>query len=71
MLRKLSDLIADVNNTVSSQDIKGGESLTNDLGCDSLHLVDLSIRIDEEFGVMIYEYELASMSVDDVLSRIK
>ena len=43
---------------VKSSEIVSSTSLTNDLGLDSLNLAELTVIIESEFGIDIFEKEI-------------
>ena len=71
MLERLKTIIsvyvpADVGEITLETDFRG------DLGLTSLELVDMSVAIEEEFGVVISELEIVTgKTVGDVLELIK
>jgi len=52
---------------VEEDEVKGDASLTEDIGADSLELVDLTMDFEDEFGVKIETSELSDIdTVDDI-----
>jgi len=52
---------------VEEEEVKGDASLTEDIGADSLELVDLTMDFEDEFGVKIETSELSDIdTVDDI-----
>ena len=58
----------DIELTVSH--INDSTTLTNDLGLDSFNLAQLTVEIESEFGVDIFENGVIS-NVGDILSQLK
>ncbi|MCD6102960.1 MAG: acyl carrier protein [Thermotogaceae bacterium] len=57
---------------VEGSSIAESSSLTDDLGADSLDLVDLVMELEEQFGVKIDDSELEKLStVKDVVDYIE
>ena len=52
------------------EEINDSTSLTNDLGLDSFNLAQLTVEIESEFGVDIFENGVIS-NVGDILSQLK
>ncbi len=52
---------------VEEEEVKGDASLTEDIGADSLELVDLTMDFEDEFNVKIETSELSDIdTVDDI-----
>tara|TARA_B100000900_G_C20414283_1_gene648188 strand:- start:546 stop:770 length:225 start_codon:yes stop_codon:yes gene_type:complete len=58
----------DIELTVSH--INDSTTLTNDLGLDSFNLAQLTVEIESEFGIDIFENGVIS-NVGDILSQLK
>ena len=58
----------EIKNTVN--EINESTSLTNDLGLDSFNLAQLTVEIESEFGVDIFENGVIS-NVGDILNQIR
>lgn len=57
---------------VESEKVKMTSSLVNDLGADSLDIVELVMAMEEEFGLEIPDEEAEKIkSVGDVISYVK
>ncbi|MGQ9855361.1 MAG: acyl carrier protein [Fervidobacterium sp.] len=57
---------------VEVSDVKLEKSLTEDLGADSLDIVDLVMAFEDEFGVKISDQDLSKIkTVKDVVDAIK
>jgi acyl carrier protein len=55
---------------INSHEINESTSLTNDLRLDSFNLAQLTVEIESEFGVDIFENGVIS-NVGDILKQIK
>lgn len=57
---------------VNLEDVQLDKSLTEDLGADSLDIVDLVMAFEDEFGVKISDQDLSKIkTVKDVVEAIK
>ncbi len=59
----------DINN-IAFEDISEKSILTDDLGLDSFNLAQLTVEIEEEFGVDIFENQIPT-TVKDILKQIR
>ena len=66
----IKNLILENDIEVSTEEINDSTSLTNDLGLDSFNLAQLTVEIESEFGVDIFENGVIS-SVGDIFKQIK
>ena len=66
----IKNLILENDIEVSTEEINDSTSLTNDLGLDSFNLAQLTVEIESEFGVDIFENEVIS-SVGDIFKQLK
>ena len=70
MLEKMQELIAD-QLSVDADSITEASSFKDDLGADSLDVVELIIALEEEFGIEIPETEAEKVvTVGDVVDYI-
>jgi acyl carrier protein len=73
MKEKVVDIINEIlnENRINSQvkDIDENTSLTNDLGFDSFNLAQLTVQIESEFGVDIFENGVV-YTVGDILKKV-
>ena len=68
---KLQDLLAE-NLGCEKEEITKEASLIDDLGADSLDIVELTMAIEEEFGVSIEDEELEKVkTVGDILNYLE
>lgn len=71
MFEKLRDLIVE-NLGVSEEEVTKEANLIDDLGADSLDAVELSMAIEDEFGVAIEDEEFQKLAtVGDILKAIE
>lgn len=71
MFEKLRDLIVE-NLGVSEEEVTKEANLIDDLGADSLDAVELSMAIEDEFGVAIVDEEFQKLAtVGDILKAIE
>ncbi|MDR2199745.1 MAG: acyl carrier protein [Deltaproteobacteria bacterium] len=71
ILEKVKKVVED-QLTVEYDDIKPGSSFQDDLGADSLDLVELMIGMEEEFGIKIDDEAAQSIrTVNDAVEFIK
>ena len=69
--QKVKNIIADQLG-VGEDEIKPGSSFIEDLGADSLDIVELVMAMEEAFGVDIPDEEAENIrTVDDAISYIK
>lgn len=66
----IKNLILENDIEVSTEEINDSTSLTNDLGLDSFNLAQLTVEIESEFGVDIFENGVIS-SVGDIFKQLK
>ena len=66
----IKNLIIENDIEVSTEGINDSTSLTNDLGLDSFNLAQLTVEIESEFGVDIFENGVIS-SVGDIFKQLK
>ncbi len=72
ILEKVKDLIADQLDAADKDSITEGSSITDDLGADSLDVVDLVMALEDEFGIEIPEDEVENIkTVGDIIKYIE
>lgn len=73
MIKKLEDFIQII---LDNKDIKLGKKITedthlrDDLGLDSLDLAELTVRIESEFGIDVFEDGIVN-TVGEIIKKIK
>ena len=63
-------LLKENNIEINNHEINESTSLTKDLGLDSFNLAQLTVEIESEFGVDIFENGVIS-NVGDILKKLK
>lgn len=72
IFEKVKDLIADQLDVADKDSITEGSSITDDLGADSLDVVDLVMALEDEFSVEIPEDEVENIkTVGDIIKYIE
>tara|TARA_B110000971_G_C20014610_1_gene503273 strand:+ start:301 stop:525 length:225 start_codon:yes stop_codon:yes gene_type:complete len=66
----IKNLIMENDIEVSTEEINDSTSLMNELGLDSFNLAQLTVEIESEFGVDIFENGVIS-SVGDIFKQLK
>ena len=69
----LLDVVNDIRNKKGFKklnQLNNSDVLTDDLGLDSLDLAELTVRVQDEFNVDIYENGIVNR-VDEVIAEIK
>lgn len=57
---------------VVGKDIRGAASLEDDLGADSLDMVEIIMTVEEEFGIEIADKDVASLTTaKDIIECLK
>lgn len=71
VFEKVRDLIVD-QLSVDADEVKADANIQDDLGADSLDVVDLVMNIEEEFGVEIPDEAVANIkTVGDIVKYIE
>lgn len=72
IFEKVKDLIADQLDVQDKESITEASSITDDLGADSLDVVDLVMALEDEFSVEIPEDEVENIkTVGDIVKYIE
>jgi len=66
----INDILNENNIEVSIEEINESTILTTDLGLDSFNLAQLTVEIESEFGIDIFENEVIS-TVGDIFKQLK
>lgn len=70
MIDKIMQILADAT-SIDYSEITPDMSISEDLGIDSLDLVDIAMALEDEFDIMVSDDELASLkTVHDIASYI-
>lgn len=70
LIQIILNLISENGIESSVENINEDTSLTNDLGLDSFNLAQLTVEIESEFGVDIFENGIIT-TVGDILKQLK
>ena len=71
MLEKIQEMLAEALN-VSAEKVTADAKIVEDLGADSLDVVELLSRLEEEYGVTIPDEDVESLvTVGDVATEIE
>ena len=68
-LTKIINTVLENNQREPIQTIDIGMSLRNDIGFDSLDLAELTVRIEAEFGVDVFEDSIVD-TVSEIIQKI-
>jgi len=68
LLRIINIVLRNANRPSVSQ-LNDGLQLNGDLGLDSLNLAELSVRIEEEFGVDVYDNKIV-LTIGDIKNAL-
>lgn len=72
IFEKVKDLIADQLDVDDKESISNDSSITDDLGADSLDVVDLVMALEDEFNVEIPEDQVENIkTVGDIVKYIE
>ena len=72
IFEKVKDLIADQLDVDDKENITEASSITDDLGADSLDVVDLVMALEDEFSVEIPEDQVENIkTVGDIVKYIE
>lgn len=73
-MNKVIEIILNILNEnnleIKIEEINESTNLTNDLGLDSFALAQLTVEIESEFGIDIFENEMIN-TVGDILKQLK
>ena len=70
LIEIINDILNENNIEVSLEEINESTILTTDLGLDSFNLAQLTVEIESEFGIDIFENEVIS-TVGDIFKQLK
>ncbi len=72
IFEKVKELISDQLDVEDKESISMDSSITDDLGADSLDVVDLVMAIEDEFGVEVPEDQVENIkTVGDIVKYIE
>jgi acyl carrier protein len=70
LLKEIINSIKENNNAVKLDNINAGTNLRDNLSFDSLDLAEFTVRIEQKFGIDIFENGIV-LTVGEVLDKIK
>ena len=70
LIKIILNLLNENNLELTTDEINENTTLTNDLGLDSFALAQLTVEIESEFGVDIFE-NIMVHNVGDILKQLK
>lgn len=68
-IREIINIVLEKNNKKTVKELSNETSLRDDLGMDSLDLAELTVRIEDEFGVDIFEDGIVD-KVGEIIEKI-
>jgi acyl carrier protein len=69
-IKRISKMVEDISDVEVHQDTDTDYSLTNDYGLDSFDLAELTVRIEDEYGVDVFE-DGSVDSISEIVEKIK
>lgn len=69
-IKRISKMVEDISDVELHQDTDTDYSLTNDYGLDSFDLAELTVRIEDEYGVDVFE-DGSVDSISEIVEKIK
>jgi len=68
-IKEIINIVLEKNNKETVKELSNETSLRDDLGMDSLDLAELTVRIEDEFGVDIFEDGIVD-KVGEIIEKI-
>jgi len=65
----LNDILEEKEDGSPVSSLNGDTSLTNDLGLDSLDLAEMTVRLEDQYGVDVFEDDVVD-EVDEVIEKL-
>lgn len=65
----INDILDDKDDASTVDSITDSMSLTTDLGLDSLDLAEMTVRLEDEYGVDVFEDDVVD-EIGDVLEKL-
>lgn len=65
----LNDILKEKEDGSPVSSLNGDTSLTNDLGLDSLDLAEMTVRLEDQYGVDVFEDDVVD-EVDEVIEKL-
>lgn len=66
----LNDILSNKESTTPVETLSKDMSLTTDLGLDSLDLAEMTVRLEEQYGVDVFADDVID-EVDEVLEKLE
>ena len=65
----ISDILQEKDDTSTVDSLNDRMSLTNDLGLDSLDLAEMTVRLEDEYGIDVFEDDVVD-EIGEVLEKL-
>ena len=65
----INDILEEKDDASTVDSLSDNMSLTNDLGLDSLDLAEMTVRLEDEYGIDVYEEDVVD-EVGEVLEKL-
>ena len=65
----INDILEEKEDASSMNSLNDNMSLTNDLGLDSLDLAEMTVRLEDEYGIDVFEEDVVD-EIGEVLEKL-
>ena len=65
----INDILQEKDDASTVDSLNDSMSLTNDLGLDSLDLAEMTVRLEDEYGIDVYEEDVVDV-IGEVLEKL-
>jgi len=65
----INDILQEKDNASTVDSLNDGLSLTNDLGLDSLDLAEMTVRLEDEYGIDVFEEDVVD-EIGEVVEKL-
>ena len=65
----INDILEEKDNASTINSINDSMSLTNDLGLDSLDLAEMTVRLEDKYGIDVFEEDVVD-EIGEVLEKL-
>jgi len=65
----INDILQEKEDASTVDSLDDSMSLTNDLGLDSLDLAEMTVRLEDEYGIDVYEEDVVD-EIGEVLEKL-
>jgi len=65
----INDILQEKDDASTVDSLNDSMSLTNDLGLDSLDLAEMTVRLEDEYGIDVYEEDVVD-EIGEVLEKL-